>query len=226
MKLQTFQELSKEYLLLFLFCYVLFFVLCFSHRCFLHFSITGRHIMSLINKQRAIRRLVLHNVKHCQVMMKARTFNDIIVSDGNQLLDDDVSDDLKYVLQYHMGLYSIQNQGDFVMDKTEYWEYRISNMTYVDNRIWFMMCFHTIRPEDEEERVEVVDMTNDEVVEVVDMTNDEVEIVEVVNDRYDYDDVYFSEGEETLGDEDTDDEYCKGCRDGNCDEHYTDDDDE
>jgi len=168
--------------------------------------------MSLINKQRAIRRLVLHNVQHCQVMMKARTFNDILVSDGNQLLDDGVSDDLKYVLQYHMGLYSLRNQGDFVLESDDGWEYRISHMTYVDNRIWFMMCFHTKLPEDEPERIETIDLTNDD-------SDEEFEA-----DIFPFtDDVDFSEGEETLGDDDTDDEYCKGCRDGNCDEHLTDD---
>jgi len=175
--------------------------------------------MSLVNKRRAIRRLVLHNVQHCQVMMKARTFNDIIVSDGNQLLDNDVSVDLKFILQYYMGMYSIQNMGDSVMDRTEDYEYSIQHVNFVDNRIWFMMCFHTKLPEDERERVEVVDMTNDDDEEVVDMTEDSDDDNTVLQG------VDFSDGE-TLGDEDTDDEYCKGCRDGNCDEHLTDYDDE
>jgi len=163
--------------------------------------------MSLINKQQAIRRLVLSNVKHCQVMMKARTFNDIIVSDGNELLDDNVSDDLKYILQYHMGLYSIQNQGDFVMDKTADWEYRISNMTFVDNRIWFMMCFHTLAHNDyyEEERVEVIDMTNDSDTE--DETNSFIDDVDI-----------------SVGSDDTDAEDCEDCFHGDCSFHINHDD--
>ena len=190
---------------MFLFC----FLFCvFSHRCFLYFSITGRHQMSLINKQRAIRRLVLHNVQQCQVMMKARTFNDILVSDGNVLLDDGVSDDLKYILQYHMGLYSLQNQGDFVLERDDDWEYRISHMTFVDHRIWFMMCFHTKLPEDEPERIETIDLTND------DSDSEETDIDEFI------DDVDIS-----VGEYDTDEEDCEDCHAGQCNFHINHDDD-
>ena len=169
--------------------------------------------MSLINKRRAIRGLVLRNIQHCQVMMKARTFNDIIVSDGNQLLDDNVSDDLKRILQYHMGIYSIQNLGDMVMDRTQDYEYHIQHTNFVDNRIWFVMCFHTIPPEDEEERVEVIDMTNDS-----DSDETETDIDSFI------DDVYFSAGEESIGEYDTDAEYCEDCREGDCPLHRNDDD--
>jgi len=162
--------------------------------------------MSLINKQRAIRRLVLHNVQHCQVMMKARTFNDILVSDGNQLLDDGVSDDLKYVLQYHMGLYSLRNQGDFVLESDDGWEYRISHMTYVDNRIWFMMCFHTKLPEDEPERIETIDLTNDD-------NDTESNISDFIDDI-----------DISVGSDDTEAEDCEDCFHGDCHFHSDDDD--
>ena len=164
--------------------------------------------MSLINKRRAIRGLVLRNIQHCQVMMKARTFNDIIVSDGNQLLDDNVSDDLKRILQYHMGIYSIQNMGDSVMDRTEDYEYSIQHTNFVDNRIWFVMCFHTKLPEDEHERVEVIDMTNDS-----DSDETETDIGSFI------DDVDIS-----VGEYDTDEEDCEDCRDGECNFHINHDD--